>query len=62
MLNEKLIIANRLEALNAKLLRLKLEQKNERRIIKDEIEDLEVQQAEIAAEENSLVLIQEENT
>lgn len=62
MLNEKLIIASRLEILNAKLERLMLQQELNRREIEDEIKELQVQQAEIAAEENSLVLIQEKNT
>lgn len=62
MLNEKLIIASRLEILNAKIERLMLQQQIDRREIEDEIKELQVQQAEIAAEENSLVLIQEKNT
>lgn len=56
------LIAAKLEILNSKLERLMLQQKLDRREIEDEIKELQVQQSEITAENNSLILIKELST
>ena len=52
-------IAARLEILSAKLERQMFEQELNRRPLEDEIKELMMQQAEIAAHNNELELIQE---
>lgn len=52
-------IAARLEILSAKLERQMFEQELNRRPLEDEIKELMIQQAEIAARNNELELIQE---